>query len=124
MLTEATGQVYERAASFIKDVEQSVEVAAKQAAERRSYHQARPHSEARALKTITDFRTNPLYAGDGNRIDLAYAVYAISRGVPEDQVREAICSRDLSHKGSDARQSQYIERTVKKAISTIHDHGR
>jgi len=35
------------------------------------------------LKTIDDCRNNPMYSGDGNRIDLAFAVYAASHGVPK-----------------------------------------
>ena len=58
-----------------------------------------------------------MYAGDGTRIDLAYAIYAISHGAPESQVEAAIRSRDLSHKGGDKRQAEYVERTIKKALA-------
>jgi hypothetical protein len=58
-----------------------------------------------------------MYAGDGTRIDLAYAIYAISHGASERQVEAAIRSRDLSHKGGDKRQAEYVERTVKKALA-------
>ena len=66
---------------------------------------------------IDDFRCDARYAGDGNRIDLAYAVYALSHGVGEDEVRRAIGSRDLTKKGPERRQEQYIDRTVEKARS-------
>jgi hypothetical protein len=32
------------------------------------------------LKTIDDFRADPSYGADGNRIDLAFAVYALAHG--------------------------------------------
>jgi hypothetical protein len=69
------------------------------------------------LKSIEDFRRNRQYGGDGSRIDLAYAVYALSHGVPENDVRQAIASRDLSKKGTALRQRQYIDRTVAKAFA-------
>jgi hypothetical protein len=34
-----------------------------------------------------------------------------------------IRSRDLSHKGNERRQNDYVERTIKKALATI-ERGR
>ncbi|MGH9628907.1 MAG: DNA-primase RepB domain-containing protein [Bryobacteraceae bacterium] len=68
------------------------------------------------LKTIADFRIEPAYSGDGNRIDLAYAVYAVAHGVDEPAIRSAIQSRDLSKKGSEVRQEAYVTRTISKAV--------
>ena len=31
-------------------------------------------------RSIESFRQNPAYGGDGTRVDLAYALYALSRG--------------------------------------------
>jgi hypothetical protein len=76
------------------------------------------------VKSIADFRRDARYSGDGNRIDLAYAVYALSHGVPEDQVRASIASRDLSHKGNQVRQIDYIERTIAKAVQSAKENGR
>jgi hypothetical protein len=59
------------------------------------------------------------YGGDGNRIDLAYAVYALAHGANEEQVRAAIVSRDLSKKGPEERQLAYVERTIRKAYSAL-----
>ena len=66
-----------------------------------------------------DFRKDLRYQGDGNRIDLAYALYAISNGVPEDEIRSAIASRDLNKKGNATRQADYIERTIQKAVQSV-----
>jgi hypothetical protein len=68
---------------------------------------------------IEDFRSKGEYGGDGNRIDLAYAVYALAHGATEDEVRATIASRDLSKKGPESRQAEYIERTIRKACSTL-----
>ena len=75
------------------------------------------------LKDIAAFRQDPRYDGDGTRVDLAYAVYAMARGVDVQDVRAALRSRDLSHKGNAKRQSDYIERTVRKALANV-EQGR
>ena len=76
------------------------------------------------LKTIEDFRAKPIYAGDQTRVDLAYAVYALAHGVPENEARNAVASRDLTHKGDGKRQQEYIDRTIKKARERIGDHRK
>jgi hypothetical protein len=77
------------------------------------------HSRNKARESprlpIDDFRRSPKYQGDGNRIDLAYAIYALSHNVPEEEIRAAIGSRDLNKKGLERRQRDYINRTVEKA---------
>jgi hypothetical protein len=69
--------------------------------------------------SIEDFRAAPRYSGDGNRIDLAYALYALGHGGTEDAVEAAIRTRDLSRKGSEARQSAYVARTIQKARAQL-----
>ena len=71
------------------------------------------------LLTIDDFRCNPKYVGDGNRIDLAYALYAISRGIDEASAAATIHSRDLSKRGTHAQQLEYTKRTVEKATRAL-----
>ena len=74
---------------------------------------------------IEDFRADPRYGADGTRIDLAYAIYALSHGASTAEVEAAIRTRDLSHKGTEKRQAEYIERTINKAIgATDRSHGR
>ena len=122
-LIAATGQVYSQSESFVGGVSQKLEAAKAEADLRRRAILAFTSSPAH-LKTIVDFRQAPTYAGDGNRIDLAYAVYALSHGVPEPIVRAAIASRDLSHKGNEWRQLDYVNRTVKKAYQRIESLGQ
>jgi hypothetical protein len=71
------------------------------------------------LKGIEVFRGDLRYGGDGTRVDLAYAVYALARGVDLAKVKAALQSRDLSHKGNEKRQNDYVERTVKKALARV-----
>ena len=61
------------------------------------------------------FIIDPKYSGDGNCIDLAFAVHAFARGTSEDAIRAAIQTRDLSKKGAQPRQLAYMERTITKA---------
>ena len=76
------------------------------------------------LKSIEDFRANPAYGGDNTRIDLAYAVYALAHGSPKSEVEAILRDRDLRHKGTEKRQTQYIERTVLKAIAALSARAR
>lgn len=71
------------------------------------------------LLSIESFRCNPTYCGDGNRIDLAYSVYALAHGASVEMVMAALNSRDLSKKGQLTRQQDYINRTIAKATSLI-----
>ena len=66
------------------------------------------------LKNIDAFRADARYGADGTRTDLAYAVYALSHGTALGEVEAAIRSRDLSHKGNERRQNDYVARTTKK----------
>lgn len=77
-----------------------------------------PQPDSRLL-TIDAFRANPKYAGDGHRIDLAYAVYAVAHDVSEIAIADAISSRDLSKKGAIDQQRAYITRTITKAMSGV-----
>ena len=121
-LIEVEGGVYTEAVRFLAGVKSDLE----------QRHAEREQSRQRAravtirpqdLKSIDVFRANARYGGDGTRVDLAYAVYAMSHGVSADQIEAAIRSRDLSHKGNERRQNDYVGRTIKKALATL-DRGR
>jgi hypothetical protein len=121
-LIEAGGGVYPEAEPFLAAVKSDLE---RRHAER---EQLRRRANAltirpQDLKSIDVFRTDVRYGGDGTRIDLAYAVYALSHGASAAEVDAVIRSRDLSHKGNERRQNDYVERTIKKALATI-ERGR
>ena len=115
-LVEATGKRYPEAERFVDDIGKQLEHDATRR-QRMTVHSS--VGEQKHLKGIESFRANPIYGGDNTRVDLAYAVYALSRGVSEDSVAAAIRSRDLSHKGNERRQDEYVARTVNKALLTI-----
>ena len=122
-LVHASGDVYPNANDFLQRIEDNLEAARLNAEKRRSWANNRFRQNA-DVKSIKHFRRDPRYGGDGNRIDIAYAVYALSHGVPEEQVRMAITSRDLKHKGNEKRQADYVDRTIEKALRAFRDPGQ
>jgi hypothetical protein len=124
-LIEATGSVYPQAEQFLEDVKGNLE--RWQAERERERHRRLACANLmrpRDLKSIDIFRKDGRYGGDGTRVDLAYAVYALSHGASAEHVETQIRSRDLSHKGNERRQDDYVARTVKKALAAIDRAGR
>jgi hypothetical protein len=124
-LMEAHEVVYPKAREFITELREEL---ARQRADRlriRTHLEShRWNGACRADLSIDDFRQDPRYSADGNRIDLAYAIYALSHGATASQVARTIASRDLSKKGSEQRQQEYISRTLVKAQSILGDVTR
>ena len=121
-LIAAEGKVYPRANHFLASVRRSVEERLQ--TRERLRLQTITTSTGWQRKTIDTFRSDPRYGGDGNRIDLAYAVYALSHGATEGEVAAAIRTRDLSKKGAEPRQQDYIERTIRKAGARLLEPSR
>ena len=119
LLHEASGRTYRRAGEFLREVEQAFNKARER---ERAKNQALQNSAPNAkLKTLEDFRRRSAYGGDHTRSDLAYAVYALAHGVPESTLREQLGSRDLSQKGNEKRQQEYLNRTLLKARIRINE---
>lgn len=121
-LIEAPGGVYPEARRFLAGVKIALE------RERTDREHLKHRQKARTVlrldvKSIDVFRNDARYDGDGNRIDLAYSIYALSHGASQIEVATTIRSRDLSHKGNERRQSEYVERTIEKALAAI-ERGR
>lgn len=116
-IIESRATVYRGAETFLADVVNAVEKQRHAQAEQKAARERNSQSHPGPLKSIDAFRTDARYGGDGTRADLAYAVYAFSRGRTEEHVDAAIRSRDLSHKGSEQRQEDYVERTIRKALA-------
>ena len=113
-LIESVGSPYPARSEFIYEL--SALLAKRQNSFKPTYR--KPENRGPRL-TIDDFRAKALYAGDGNRIDLAFAIYGLSHGMSEDDIRSAIASRDLSKKGPERRQAEYVDRTIRKACSRL-----
>ena len=123
-LIEASGSVYPEVERFLADVKSDLERRhVKQEHLRRMHLPQAGALRPQQLKSIDVFRADVRYGGDGTRIDLAYAVYALSHGASVEQVERMIQSRDLSHKGNERRQEDYLARTIKKALDTV-ERGR
>jgi hypothetical protein len=117
---EANGKVYPDAPNFLSRARADLEEQHRIEERRRIELVAAIRSgNARngRLKSIDEFRSDSRYGGDGTRIDLAFALYALSHGASTEQVEAAIRTRDLSHKGTEKRQADYVERTIKKALA-------
>ncbi len=121
-LIEASGVAYQEGERFTGTISAQYENDAR-SRERQRTAPLDSRSSASVLKSIEDFRANTRYGGDDTRIDLAFAIYALSHGAGADQVTRALRSRDLSHKGDEKRQSQYVERTIAKAIAVTVNRG-
>ena len=121
-LHEATGAVYSKAVVFLAEVRTLYESEHSKPPPPASFR--RPSLCRCSLKSIEDFRAKPNYDGDQTRVDLAYAVYALAHGVSENDVRNALASRDLMHKGNGKRQQEYIDRTIRKARERIEDNWK
>jgi len=112
-LVDATGELYKAGVWLISR--------AKGYLEREHQHQEelrlkfRERGTTPPTKTIEHFRADPRYSEDHTRADMAFAVYALSHGAAAGDVAAALRSRDLSHKGNERRQIDYVERTIRKA---------
>jgi hypothetical protein len=125
-LIEADGRVYEAVPRFLSGVKQALEEFRREHQRMRTRLDCTRQAQRLGLKSIDAFRSNPRYAGDGTRIDLTYAIYALSHGVSEGEVTTAIQSRDLPHKGNQQRQADYVDRTLRKAFAALEiaERGR
>lgn len=115
---EATGQRCVQSEELIRAVTRELENQRVADASRRAQYRDTPQSPG-LRKTISDFRSSPIYGQDHHRADLAYATYALSHGGTRADIERAIRSRDLSHKGGEARQTDYVERTIAKAQDSV-----
>src|SRR5262249_17532517 len=119
ILHEASGRTYRRAIGFLREVEQAFnEARERERARSQGIQTSTPNA---GLKTLEDFRRRSAYGGDCTRSDLAYAIYALARGIPEKTLREQLASRDLCHKGSEKRRQEYLDRTILKALMRVRE---
>lgn len=122
-IIESRTTVYRAAQTFLAEVVNGIEKQRQAALEQNAARARNSQSHPGPLKFIDAFRDDARYGGDRTRADLAYAVYAFSHGQTEAGVEAAIRSRDLSHKGSERRQEDYVERTIRKALAAS-ERGR
>lgn len=118
LLHEHKRCVYRQAPAVIEEARLRVERARAAAIAARAAH--RGNMSVTLQKSIVDFHADPRYAGDLNRADLAYAIYALSRGSSSESIAAALRQRDLSKKGTPGRQEAYIERTLRKAAKAAY----
>ena len=115
-LHECEGRTYTAAREFLEDVKSLAHKASAESSTRRTSEVTLNDS----VRSLSDFHADPRYSGDFHRADMAWALHAASRGLPEQQIRDKILhARDLSKKGGPERQLNYARRTATKAVSTV-----
>jgi hypothetical protein len=116
-LHECKGRPYSAALEFLREVKSLAE---RSSAERAPWTMSGPSSNEDSVRPLTEFHRDPKYGGDMHRADMAWALHAASRGLPEQQIRtEILYARDLSKKGGPERQLNYAHRTATKALKTV-----
>ena len=93
-LHECEGRPYSAAREFLQQVKSLAERAS---AERAAWTTSRSTSTEDSVRPLTEFHSDPRYSGDLHRADMAWALHAASRGLPEQQISyEIFHARDLS----------------------------
>lgn len=119
-MIEASGTSYQEGERFVSALFAQREIEIRS----RENWRREPLPRPLAIKGIDDFRSNPQYGGDATREDLAFAIYALSHGSTTANVAATLRSRDLSHKGDEKRQKQYVDRTIAKALTLAESKCR
>ena len=108
---------YSAAREFLEEVKSLAE---KTSAKRAARTTSRWISTEDLVRPLAEFHSDPRYTGDLHRADMAWALHAASRGLPEQQISyEILHARDLSKKGRESRQLDYAERTAIKAVARV-----
>jgi hypothetical protein len=108
-LRSATGRVYSGAAEFLAGIETSSDGQAGQGEQ--PHKRPRRSTERAGVKPLREFHSDPIYAGDLHRADMAWAKHAAGCGLTLEQIRdELLDGRDLSKKGNRKRQLDYVTR--------------
>ncbi|MGJ5814878.1 RepB family DNA primase [Paludibaculum fermentans] len=118
-LVEASGGPYPQGSRFLEAIYVQHEIDLRSREREHERAAMAPKEIQRQIKSIEDFRSNPRYGGDATREDLAFAIYALAHGLDTGRITSTLRSRDLSHKGDDKRQTQYVERTLAKALRVM-----
>jgi hypothetical protein len=116
-LREARDLIYTAAPEFLDQIAHAIKLAI----DSRHAQPSRSSSIAEAsIRLLSEFHNDLRYAADLHRADMAWALHAASRGIPEQQIRDQILqARDLSKKGRLERQLAYAERTAVKACERL-----
>jgi hypothetical protein len=116
-LLEASGQVYRQAPVFIAEVRAARAGEAVTVGGEAEDGVGEGAPELPPIRPLAEFHSDPRYAGDLHRADLAWARHAAAMGLSASEIRAALIeARDLAKKGSAKRQREYAERTAGKAM--------
>src|SRR5712691_4429572 len=117
-LRSATGRAYSKAAQFVAVIRMSSDGRVGQG-EGKPKRQRR-HGEHVGIRALEEFHSDPAYAGDLHRAEMAWAKHAAGCGLTLEQIKDELLNgRDLSKKGSRKRQVEYAQRTAEKALRSV-----
>jgi hypothetical protein len=107
-LRESSGSVYDQVDNFIRQI---AAVAAAASTKRAARPKSRSFIRHGSIRRLAEFHGDSRYDGDLHRADMAWALYAASHGLSEEEIQsEILHARDLSKKadsdGSSAMQSE------------------
>jgi hypothetical protein len=91
---ECEGHTYSAARKFLEEVKS---LAHNASAENSAMRMSEATLNDDSVRSLSDFHADLRYRGDFHRADMAWALYAASRGLPEGQIGDEILhARDLS----------------------------
>ena len=94
-LHQCEGRTYTAVREFLEDVKS---LAHKASAESSTRKMSRASSDDDSVRSLSDFHADPRYSGDFHRADMAWALHAASRGLPEQQSGTKYCMLAISQK--------------------------
>jgi hypothetical protein len=117
-LRSATGRAYSEAAQFLAVSRMSSN--GRLGEEEGQPKRQRRRRERVGIRALEEFHSDPAYAGDLHRADMAWAKHAAGCGLTFEQIKDELLNgRDLSKKGSRKRQVEYAQRTAEKALRSV-----
>jgi hypothetical protein len=117
-LRSATGRAYSEAAQFLAVIRMSSNSRVGRGEEQPK--RPRQRKERVGIRALEEFHSDPAYAGDLHRADMAWAKHAAGCGLTLEQIKDELLNgRDLSKKGSRKRQVEYAQRTAEKALRSV-----
>ncbi len=110
-----TGEQYAMAQAFEVEITQMYEAREQEREARRQLASLSPRRGPRSAPSLERFRTSARYADRPAAADIAFCVAALSSGMDEAGIEQALEGDYLSRDPSSSKRAAYIRRTIEKA---------
>ncbi len=115
LVMDASGQVYPKAKEYLTGARSWLEE--KKIKEKVVPPTGSTDIQQSGVHPLSSFHADARYGGDLHRADMAWAKHAAGSGMGFEEIRAGLLQgRDLTKKGGADRQTDYAERTARKAI--------